>query len=153
MAAALFHEAGHILAALLLVGELPRVSFSIAGVRLSYIGLSSPSQQIAVSAAGPLVSILLGLIFYKKGSLALFSLALGIVNLLPVSCLDGGVMLRALMDRICLPQRSLLICRAVSAIATAVVFVFNCAVQLKAGANISLAVLSVYLIYCAFIDM
>ncbi len=148
--AALFHEAGHILAAWFIAKELPKVSFSIAGVKLSYIGLWEASQQITVSAAGPFVSILLGLIFFDKKSFAMFSLGLGAINLLPVSCLDGGVILRALTERLCLPQLSFWICRVVSVVTIMIIFVVNCTVQLKCGTNISLAVITVYLIYSSF---
>lgn len=147
--AVLCHEGGHILTALVLAGELPKLSFNIAGMRLKYTGFFKTSQQIAVSAAGPFVSILLGLIFYDKKTFALFSLGVGIVNLLPVSCLDGGGILRAVTEKTCLPQRAYKICRIVSAAATVMVFALDCAVQLKYGTNLSLAIITVYLVYCS----
>ncbi len=147
--AVVLHEAGHILAALLVAGELPRLRFNIAGVKLKYDGLAGAARQITVSAAGPFMSILFGLIFYGKRNFALISLGLGIANLLPVSCLDGGNILRSITEKLFLPEISKYICKAFSVIGAVFVFVLNCAVQLKYGANISLAIITIYLLYCS----
>lgn len=149
LSAAALHEAGHILAALLIAGELPKVRFNIAGIRLKYEGIAGAARQITVSGAGPFVSILMGLIFYGRKDFALISLGLGLVNLLPVSCLDGGNILRAATEGLFLPRSSKNICKVFSVIGAIFVFVLNCAVQLKYGANISLALITVYLIYCS----
>lgn len=149
LSAVVLHEAGHILAALLVAGEFPVLRFNIAGVKLKYDGLSGTAKQITVSAAGPFVSILFGLIFYGKRNFALLSLGLGIVNLLPISCLDGGNILRAVAEKLFVPWLSKYICKAFSVIGALFVFALNCAVQLKYGANISLALICVYLLYCS----
>ena len=147
ISAVLCHEAGHVLAAWLIAKELPQISFSIAGMRLSYIGLSKPSEQTTVSAAGPFASILLGLMFFDSRSFSLFSLGLGIVNLLPAACLDGGGILRAATEKFFLPQVAYKLCRAVSIVTIMLVFILDCAVQLKYGTNMSLAIITVYLVY------
>ncbi len=144
------HEAAHIITALLMVGELPQIRFNIAGIKLVYSAVSGTAKRVAVSAAGPFVSILMGLIFSGKKSFALISLGLGAVNLLPVACLDGGGILSALVERICSPGMSYKICRYISIASSIAIFALDCAVQLKCGANISLAVITVYLIYCSF---
>ena len=141
------HEAGHILAAWLIGGELPQIKFSIAGIKLKYYALAGAAQQITVGLAGPFVNILMGLILYNKKRFALISLGLGVVNLLPVSCLDGGNIFRAATEKLFLPQTAYRLNRAVSVATIILVFAVNCAVQLKYGTNISLAIITVYLVY------
>ncbi len=144
-AAMLCHEAGHVLTALIFTRELPRLSINGAGIKLSYIGLVSASHQITVSAAGPFFSVLFGIIFHHIGMFPLYSISLGLINLLPVSCLDGGGMLRAASEKLFMPRTAIAMCRSLSVITTLLIFALNCAVQLKFGTNLSLAVISIFL--------
>jgi membrane-associated protease RseP (regulator of RpoE activity) len=54
-------------------------------------------QELAAAAAGPLSSFLLVLIFPVAPRAALYSVCLGLFNLLPIPGLDGGRMLSALL--------------------------------------------------------
>jgi membrane-associated protease RseP (regulator of RpoE activity) len=54
-------------------------------------------QELAAAAAGPLSSFLLVLIFPAVPRAALYSVCLGLFNLLPIPGLDGGKMLSALL--------------------------------------------------------
>lgn len=107
---AALHEAGHLLAARFFGGEVRQVSVGLAGAeielqneRISYGG------EIAVSLAGPAVSLFLALLFSVFGRLlesaALYQLSgvnlvLFLFNMLPVSVLDGGRALHMLLLRL-----------------------------------------------------
>ena len=143
--AILCHEAAHLICALFFTRELPLFTLSLAGFKISYIGINGCSQQVTVCAAGPFANILSGLILYKSGTFSLYSLGLGIINLLPISILDGGNILRALCEKIFLPATAYTICRAASVATTLALFALNCVIQLKCGTNLSLAVISVFL--------
>ena len=144
-AAILCHEAAHLVCALFFTRELPIFSISTAGFKISYIGITGCSQQVIVALAGPFVNILSGLILYKEGIFPLYSLGLGVVNLLPISILDGGGILRAICEKVFFPATAYTVCRFTSVVTLLALFTLNCAIQLKIGTNLSLAVISVFL--------
>ena len=112
---ALVHECGHLLASRFLHISITSLHISILGARLELEDpLLSYRQEWLLCAAGPLFSFLFAWIgaWCVPGPLgedmisvfAMTSMALGIVNLLPVGWLDGGRMFRA-MCLLMLPHR------------------------------------------------
>lgn len=104
LAAAALHELGHALA-LYLLDKPPRA------LRLSFAGavMETPPlgyrEELLSAAAGPGMSLLLGLLTPLWPTLGIYSLGLGLFNLLPLFGLDGGRMLRCgLLLR--LPERT-----------------------------------------------
>ena len=106
--AALFHELGHLLAALALKIRIRRVAFTLYGFRITVDSalLSYPKEAILASA-GPLFSLLLYPMTLLENSfffveyiplLRVATLSLGILNLLPVKKFDGGRILNALLS-------------------------------------------------------
>lgn len=112
----LIHELGHALTARKF-GAYAAITLQAFGGYAAYSGvrLSRP-QSFAVTAAGPVIQILLGLaVFfalqylpplnppadYFLGTLVWISIAWAVLNLLPVLPLDGGQMLNAVLG----PQR------------------------------------------------
>lgn len=94
--AAVFHELGHILAIRICGGRLQALAVGSCGAILSVADLS-PAQELFCALLGPLFSFLLlpfGKFFPR---LALFGLAQGIYNLLPVYPMDGGRALHCLL--------------------------------------------------------
>ena len=75
----------------------------------------------------------------------LFSLGLSIMNLFPVSVLDGGEILTVILERFLLPDNAFRVIRVTSVTAVICLWVLSSAVQLKAGINLSLLAVSVYL--------
>ncbi|MDD6095689.1 MAG: hypothetical protein PUC29_08110, partial [Clostridia bacterium] len=69
---------------------------------------------------------------------------LALINLLPVSCLDGGGMLYCLSCMIFPFERAVSVCRIVSSAAVTALVLFNILIQLKAGFNITLMAVTVY---------
>lgn len=139
------HEAGHMLCALFLSGELPAVRVNGGGIKLIYVSLYSPFRRAAVSLAGPAASFVFALFLCRWESFSLYSAALGAINLFPVSVLDGGNILQAVCEGTLKPSVAQGICRCASVVSTLVIFALNCAVQLKYGTNLSLAAVTVYM--------
>ncbi len=96
LGAALLHEAGHCVM-LCLMGRPPEnVTLTFFGARMKTQFLSY-RQMLLAAAAGPLFSLLLGLLLPVFPMLGAYSLFLGLFNLLPVAGLDGGKMLKSLL--------------------------------------------------------
>ena len=105
----IIHEMGHILAARLCGVRMRALRVDLFGARLHLAGMMSYRREATVAAAGPLFNLLTAAILLSgaKGNvasylagdgggsiLALSSLALAAINLLPVRSLDGGRILR-----------------------------------------------------------
>lgn len=96
MAALVFaHETGHLLAALLLGLKAEKILITPIGQRLAVRDFYSEPRykRIAVLISGPIVSLVLSVMALFTGfggNIAGMSMALFIINLLPVMPLDGG---------------------------------------------------------------
>ena len=92
----LLHEAGH-LTAMLLTGHTPQaICFYAGGIKLvPQRGAVPRSRQALILAAGCAVNMTLAGVSLITGQQRLMytNLAVGLINLLPLSCLDGGRLL------------------------------------------------------------
>ena len=88
LAAALFHELGHLAAARLLCIPVKEIRFEFSGVRIcTDTGLTSYRQEILLSLAGPLVNLILAaLSFFAVGAERSFGTLLS----LGMELLSGG---------------------------------------------------------------
>lgn len=150
--AALLHEGGHALMCRCLRVPIRFFSPSVAGAVIGYdASVLSYGQEIAVAAAGPFVNLfsaVLSLGCTGRGA-ALFgisSLALALFNLLPLRRLDGGVILYAALVSMCGVRRGERIAGVISAVGTVFLWMCAVAVQLRCGGNLSLLLVSVYLL-------
>ncbi|MBE6610801.1 MAG: hypothetical protein E7634_09055 [Ruminococcaceae bacterium] len=106
-------------------------------------------EEISVSLAGCAVNFLSAVMLYGFGGilqrLAIASAALGILNIMPISCLDGGVTLNSMLCLGMLPDKADAICRIISFVTLFCIWIPAVYVFMFSGANYSLFVLCVWL--------
>lgn len=152
--AALVHELGHVAVAKLLGARIRLCRTGISGVSLRYdFSLISPAREAVICLAGPLTGVVILLCAYRSGSMSYFagaSAALAVLNLLPISYLDGGCALSAMLSVILPPDAVWQICRALSVTFTLGLWCAAVVMMLRAGGDISVMAAAVYLLYRLF---
>ncbi len=152
--ASLLHEAGHALA-MLIVHDRPRcVTMGIFGIRVErdrgcYLSYGAAA---VVSLAGPLVNVFCFTLFWRLGqpTAAVIHAGLALFNLLPVSSLDGGEALYALL---CLRMTEDKASRVMCVVSVLVIFplaVVGFWLLLSDTHNFTLLVMSGYLLLLLF---
>lgn len=152
--ASFLHEAGHALAMLIVRDRPRRVTVGIFGIcverdRGHYLGYRS---QALVSLAGPIVNVCCFTLFWwlHQPIAAVIHAGLALFNLLPVSSLDGGEALYALLCvRMC-EEKATSISRAVSLAVIFPLAVVGFWLLLSETHNFSLLVMSGYLLLLLF---
>lgn len=151
--AALLHEGGHLLACRLLGVPIRYFRPTVAGAILGYDASAlSYAREAMIAAAGP-VANLVGFLLCFPGECsrgrALFGVAclsLSFFNLLPVQRLDGGVILSDYLISRRGPVRGSQICEKISLVCTVLLWMCAAAVQIRCGGNLSVFLISVYLL-------
>ena len=145
------HEAAHLCAMLILRVPVKSVRVRAAGLEISRGAYLSYRKDIAVSLAGPLISLAAGAAALPAGGAVRFfgasSLALGVLNLLPVAGLDGGEALYSALCAALGPGRAWRITRGVSTAFCILIWIFSVWLFMFAG-NFSLFLLSAVL-FCS----
>lgn len=109
--ATILHEGAHLLVCILLKEKPKEISLGVFGAVLKTEYVESSQKKLIISASGPLFSFVLfiylwaaQIIFHIKSYsfnfFALSNLAIALINLLPLSPLDGGAMLKASFMRL-----------------------------------------------------
>ena len=152
------HEMGHLV--MLYVLKLPprRVNFRLCGIEIVesrlYCGYSA---QIAVAASGPLINILLGLIFLPFSYLPIAAIVsasnivIGVFNLLPLSQLDGGEILCCAMSAFMSEQKGKKISRIIDMLFILLLITGGVYIFLMPNHNPTLLITAVYLLVYAII--
>lgn len=102
-AACIIHELGHIAAIRLTGGCIREISLSLLGIKISADPAATRTKGLFVLLSGPAANLISGWICLKLGIFgffARFSIAEGLFNLLPLSCLDGGAAIELLTQGI-----------------------------------------------------
>lgn len=105
------HEGAHLLMCCLLKEKPKEISFGFFGAVLKTEYVESSTNKLLISASGPVFSIMVFFYMYAAGIIfdinsyscrffALSNLAAGLINLLPLSPLDGGAIVKALFVRL-----------------------------------------------------
>jgi len=156
-AAAILHECGHMIAAFLLGARLRFCRAGIAGISLMYdVSLLSHIREAVICLVGPAVGLSVAILCRHQNSLQDFAAAntvLAIFNLLPVSCLDGGGALRALLSIKFSPDTVWRVCRVLSLVITFILWCLSVYILVQINGDISSAAVSIYLLYRLFSEI
>ena len=101
--ASLFHEMCHIFSVYLFNGRLLKIKVRFMGCTIEAGGLGEWKQFISI-LAGPIGSLSLLILYRFAPKLALCGFIQGAYNLLPIEQLDGGHLLRILLNSFNLKQ-------------------------------------------------
>ncbi len=138
------HELGHLIAAKMLGVCTRAFSLKPIGAALTFdFSAVSYSRELAVHAAGPTLGIISASVAYLllgEASLrfAGISCVLSAINLLPITGLDGGGILRCALSLFLMPNTIEAACRAVSFVFLLLLWTGVLWIELRVGANLSL---------------
>ncbi len=127
--ACVIHEGGHIFASSLCDMSIKKIIFWAGGVKIqTEEKITAISKDIYILLSGPVFNFIAALFYFFAGCYSPFSvnLILGLFNLLPFSNLDGGTILRKILEHFEInPDRPMKIISFVSAIAVISFFYFT----------------------------
>ena len=145
---ALIHEIGHLLA-LTLMGSHINLKITYAGFVLERSGkVLSYTEELIASASGPFANIITALILFNSKVVILeiacqASLALALLNLIPIYSLDGGKIVAALLKMFLPITVAEKISDILSAICLFLIFVISICLMLTKTPNFSLFLLCI----------
>ena len=158
--AALCHELGHLLAARILGIGFREFRVGLYGAGLEPSGeLFSYGQEILLCLAGPLTNLTLALLLWKMphplfvSHFIFSSLALGILNLLPIRGFDGGRTLQALLLFFFPPRTVRGILNLLSFLFVFLLWSFSVFCLLRIAATLSLFIFSLSLFFRLFVNV
>ena len=122
----LCHELGHLIALRLCRIPVEKIMVGTVGAVIC-ARFSDYSRELICAAAGPAAGMILaGALFRCAPKVALVSVLLSAVNLLPLYPLDGGRMLRAVLGLCCRPQTTERVTHIAAAATCCVLMVLAC---------------------------
>ncbi len=144
------HEMGHIAAMMICGINIRKITVTPLGFEIVPGRLyRSFYEEIAVSLAGCMINLVTFLLFRASGGmlglLAETSLILGIMNILPIRCLDGGEALNAFFNLRMLPDRAEMLGQKISFITLLFMWIPAAYIFLITGCNYSLFIMSSWL--------
>lgn len=98
----MLHEIGHFLIALIIHAKIIKFSVTLFGINMQInTNDLSFNRKLALFFSGPLTNILIMLFSYnyKLNDVALINIFLSLINLLPIMPLDGGNVLKTVLER------------------------------------------------------
>ncbi len=155
----ILHELGHVFMAKLCHIRLSELKLSIFGAALSPSNtLYSYKDEILLCIGGPLSNFVSALIVHmclgnilKADIFVMSSLALGIINLLPIIGFDGGRITLALLSLILGPRQANGILKFLSFMFIFILWLFSVYLLIKIGASLTLFIFSLSLFTKIFI--
>lgn len=155
----LLHEMAHLFCMLLFGVRVNGVEFKAFGVAIKENELFKlpAAKEAFVYFAGPLCNLVLAILAanyfgrsYVGDMAALINVIIAAFNLLPVACLDGGNILKALLGHYFVPAKVFAVSRAASLAVLIPLFIFAVLWAAFWGGNFTLAVTTLYLCIVAY---
>lgn len=156
LAAVVIHETAHVLTAIAVGAEISLGKLLPCGLVLEYdCHLISPIKEAAIAAAGVAVNAAAAagcVIFADLNSPPVFfafavNAVLAAMNILPISGFDGAVIAERLLSAFTDPNTAAHVTRNISDFGSVAFALFTVWVNIKIGVNVSMLVLSLYLIF------
>ena len=150
--AAAVHEAGHILAIIILGGSIRSVAATAGGLEIRYGGDLTMLREAVIALAGPAAGVFFAfwaahltrggevITLYRAAGA---SMALSLINLLPVSVLDGGAALRLALSHFLPPDASCRVSLAADMLICGGTFTAGILMLLSNTHNFSLAICAI----------
>ena len=96
----IMHELGHILLILHLKKEINYINVCGFGLECNVNNLSNIYEKFLVKLAGPLINLIIAIVFIKFETIFNINMALFLINMLPIKPLDGyGIMELIFLNR------------------------------------------------------
>ena len=151
------HELGHITAAKIRHIKLSEMKLSIFGASLYPRNqLFSYFDEIILCVGGPLTNLLSAAVCISLGrSHSLFSMssiALGVLNMLPIHGFDGGRILSAFLSIYLSPKAAVIVCKMVSFVIILIMWCASVYFLLRSSATMTMFVFSMFMFSKIFIS-
>ena len=154
------HETGHLFA--MWVTECEPKSVRLIPASVQIVRKMSPKRngEISVSVMGPVANLLLFAVLYANYRLfgnrhilefAFLNLIICLFNLLPVSGLDGGTILKEILVKKISEQKANIIITATSLFTAAAAVILGVVTAHNSNFNISIFVVAIYITVCALL--
>ena len=160
--AVFMHEMGHLFCMWAVDSSPKSVKLIPASVQITRSIGSSYKRDTAVAICGPIVNFVLFLSLYfnylafgNKITLyyALLNLIIGLFNMLPVKGLDGGTILFSVLAKRMDYNKAIIILRLVTLLTAITALIIAVTLTLKGNINISVYIISFYLIVMSIVKM
>ena len=150
IASVLAHELAHLAAAKMCGGKVESISLTAFGISLGFSAPKAYGEEIFTAAAGPLASFALAALGRVRGGafggeVFVFSLFLGLLNLLPLASFDGSRILKASLSLLFGESAARAISSALAYAFLFLAWIVSVYILFYSGANFAL------LLFCAYI--
>jgi len=135
LSSVVIHELGHLLMLKQCGVSVRKVELRMTGARID-TGFLDYKREILCAAAGPASNLLFaGLTMRRWPEMAVISMLLATVNLMPIFPMDGGRIMRCGLMLLCRPELAIRVLRIISFGTAAILMFFSCwvTVYLQAG--------------------
>lgn len=113
---------------------------------------ATPKEDFIISISGPLLNLILAVIFYFLGNELLFitNLSIGIFNFIPAIPLDGSRMLRDIFSKKIFFKKANLLTLYVSFVMGYTLMFINLILFFKGMFNLNLTIISIFIVFCSY---